>query len=100
SAPNTAYIGNRGSADPGQSFFLVGAKEDGSITTDNPNATVAYPCGVNCSNRSNIYGFHPGGANVLYADGSGHFLPNNINLGILGALVTRSGRELVNAGDF
>jgi prepilin-type N-terminal cleavage/methylation domain-containing protein/prepilin-type processing-associated H-X9-DG protein len=107
--PATYYNGG-GWADPGmangayfqggQNFILVGAREDGTITSDDPKATVPYPCGVGCSNRSNVYGFHPGGANVIYADGSGHFLPNNIPLQVLGALVTRAGREVVNAGDF
>jgi prepilin-type N-terminal cleavage/methylation domain-containing protein len=98
--PTTSYNGG-GWADPqGQSFFLVGAKEDGSITTDNPQATVPYPCGVNCSNRSNLYGLHPGGANVIYADASGHFIPSNIDLGTLAKLIGRSDHFIVNAGDF
>jgi prepilin-type N-terminal cleavage/methylation domain-containing protein/prepilin-type processing-associated H-X9-DG protein len=95
------YNNNGGWADPqGQNFILVGAKEDGSITTDNAQATVPYPCGVGCSNRSNVYGFHAGGANVIYADGSGHFLPNNIDLGTLAKLIGRADRLVVNAGDF
>jgi prepilin-type processing-associated H-X9-DG protein len=87
-----------GWADPGQSVIIRGSDNSGNPTPS--NATVPFPCGVNCSNNGEIFGFHIGGANVIYADGSVHFLPNNIPLQILGALVTRSGRETVNAGDY
>ncbi len=93
---NAAGFG--GWADPGQAIIIRGSDNSGNPTPN--SATVPNPCGVNCSNNGEIYGFHLGGANVLYADGSIHFLPNNIPLQILGALVTRAGREVVNGGDY
>src|SRR5207244_7041267 len=30
------------------------------------------PCALNCSNDHEIYSFHPGGANTVFADGSVH----------------------------
>src|SRR5579871_6491195 len=33
-------------------------------------ATVSGPCALNCTNYTNIYSFHPGGANAAFADGS------------------------------
>jgi prepilin-type processing-associated H-X9-DG protein len=98
---NTSFAGW---ADPGRYIIVRGSNESGTVTQ--PNQPTPYGCAVNCSNGDpqqfggEIYGFHPGGANVLYADGSGHFLPSNISLGILGALVTKSGRELVDGGQF
>src|SRR5262245_59923842 len=31
-------------------------------------------CAINCINQSEIYSFHPSGANIVFADGSVHFL--------------------------
>jgi prepilin-type processing-associated H-X9-DG protein len=55
------------------------------------------PCAINCTNRDEIYGFHTGGANVVFADGSVHFLQSGIDIRTLRALITRQGRELVTA---
>ncbi len=40
---------------------------------------------------------HPGGVNVLFADGSVHFLKNSISRTALGALCTRDGGEVLSA---
>ncbi len=45
-----------------------------------------------------IASLHPGGANVVFADASTHFLNVHISLDVLGALCTRNGHEVV--GDF
>jgi prepilin-type N-terminal cleavage/methylation domain-containing protein/prepilin-type processing-associated H-X9-DG protein len=80
-------VGKEGGwADPNGAFSLDGA---------NTNGTVPGPCPLNCSNNSEIYSFHPGGANVVFADGSVHFLYKDINLCTLAALVTRAGGEVV-----
>src|SRR5205807_367046 len=42
------------------------------------------------SRRNEIYSFHPGGANVVLADGSTHFLRDGIDVRVLGQLVTRA----------
>ena len=59
-----------------------------------------WPCAINCSNHQQIYSFHPGGANAVFADGSVHFLQEGISIRVLAALVTRAGGELVAASDF
>ncbi|HUY91018.1 MAG TPA: DUF1559 domain-containing protein [Pirellulales bacterium] len=61
-----------------------------------PNAAT---CFVNCTNDSEIYAFHDGGANVSYVDGSVHFISIDINGYVLAALITQVGGEIVNNPD-
>jgi prepilin-type N-terminal cleavage/methylation domain-containing protein/prepilin-type processing-associated H-X9-DG protein len=75
-----------GWADPNGAFSI-----DGS----NPDGTIPGPCSLNCSNNSEVYAFHPNGANVVFADGSVHFLASNLDLCGLAALTTRAGGEAV-----
>ena len=42
---------------------------------------------------------HPGGVNVCMADGSVHFVTNNIDLAIWQALISANGGEMVSIGD-
>jgi prepilin-type processing-associated H-X9-DG protein len=61
------------------------------------NATGDAPglCAVNCTNDEQIYAFHSGGANTLFADGSVHFLKFSLDLNLLAKFVTRSGGEVL-----
>ena len=59
-----------------------------------------WPCAINCTNFSEVYSFHPGGANAVFADGSVHFLKADIDIRILAALVTRAGEEVVSSNDY
>jgi prepilin-type processing-associated H-X9-DG protein len=52
---------------------------------------------INCTNSNEIYSFHPGGANVLFGDGSVHFIKQNIAPPTFTALYTRAGGEIVSA---
>jgi prepilin-type processing-associated H-X9-DG protein len=76
-----------GWADPNGAFSLDGSNADGTV----PGA-----CSLNCSNNSEIYAFHSNGANVVFADGSVHFLQSTIDLCLLAGLVTRAGGEVLN----
>ena len=58
------------------------------------------PCAINCTNKGEVYSFHPGGANVLLADGSVHFLKASIDIRIFARLVTRAGGEVVSLSDY
>jgi len=58
------------------------------------------PCAVNCSNGAGIYGFHEGGAHVLFVDGSVRFLKAGMSQEMLIALVSIAGGELIGPNDF
>src|SRR5438094_828424 len=67
------------------------------------------PCAINCANGEQIvaypdpvygvqgngavYSFHPGGANHAFADGSVHFIQENIDIRVYARLVTRASGE-------
>jgi prepilin-type N-terminal cleavage/methylation domain-containing protein/prepilin-type processing-associated H-X9-DG protein len=55
---------------------------------------------INYTNIYEIYSFHPGGANALFADGSVRFLSATINPAVAAALVTRAGGESVGNSDY
>ncbi|HEY7425585.1 MAG TPA: DUF1559 domain-containing protein [Gemmataceae bacterium] len=57
-------------------------------------------CAVNCTNDREVYSFHPTGANVVFADGSVHFLQAGLSIRVFARLVTRAGGEVVSGGDF
>jgi prepilin-type N-terminal cleavage/methylation domain-containing protein/prepilin-type processing-associated H-X9-DG protein len=58
------------------------------------------PCAINCTNDREVYSFHPGGANAVFADGSLHFLKAGIDIRVFARLVTRAGGEVVSASDY
>jgi len=64
------------------------------------NATRPGPCAINCTNEGEVYSFHPGGANALFADGSVRFLKADINIRVFARLITRAGGEIVSGEDF
>ncbi len=56
-------------------------------------------CAINCTNDREVYSFHPGGANVVFADGLVRFLHASIDIRVFARLVTRAGGEL-SGNDF
>jgi prepilin-type N-terminal cleavage/methylation domain-containing protein/prepilin-type processing-associated H-X9-DG protein len=57
-------------------------------------------CAINCTNDREVYGFHSGGANVLFADGHTQFVKDTINIQVFVRLVTRDGGEIISDGDY
>ena len=57
-------------------------------------------CMVNCTSDDEIYSFHPGGANALFADGSVHFLKDTSSVQLIATLVTRAGGEILSSDDY
>ncbi len=105
----TILIGEDAGRDPTYNAFrqinpIQPSKEGGwadpngaySIDGSNPDGSVPGPCALNCSSNSEMYAFHPAGANVVFADGSVHYLSSEINLCTLAALVTKAGSEVID----
>lgn len=77
-------VSGAGWADRQNVFAIHGASADGSV--------IVGPYGVNRTNSNEIFSLHPGGANVLFADGSARFLSEELSTYTVGILVTRDGR--------
>lgn len=80
---------------------INGSSADGTRTNSTsssaPHATTIYgSCGINCTNKSELYSWHTGGVQAALADGSGRFVSENIDAGVLAAICTRAGGEVVS----
>jgi prepilin-type N-terminal cleavage/methylation domain-containing protein/prepilin-type processing-associated H-X9-DG protein len=54
----------------------------------------------NCGSNDEIFAFHPGGANVLFADGHVYFLKDTATPVVVASLVSRSGGENIQNLDY
>lgn len=54
---------------------------------------------MNRRNDNEPFAFHPGGSNVLFADGHVQFLKETISLATLAALSTASAGEVIDGKD-
>ncbi|MEQ9409694.1 MAG: DUF1559 domain-containing protein [Fuerstiella sp.] len=79
-----------GWADPDAGFHVQGVRSDG--------VTAFGPIFINGINTGETYSFHSGGASTLFADGSVHFLSENVDGWVYISLCTRAGEEVV--GEF
>jgi len=79
--------------DPGAAW-VTGTLIYGQGSTPD-GATKPGPCAINCTNDREVYSFHLGGANAVFADGSVQFLQASIDIRIFARLVTRAGGEVV-----
>jgi hypothetical protein len=50
---------------------------------------------INCNNDNEVYSFHVGGGYFSFADGSIHFLADNLDLEVQISLNTRAGEDTV-----
>jgi prepilin-type N-terminal cleavage/methylation domain-containing protein/prepilin-type processing-associated H-X9-DG protein len=66
----------------------------------NPDGSSPGPCAINCTNKNEVYSFHPGGANAVFADGSVRFLHAGMDIRVLAKLVTRADGEVISAEDY
>jgi prepilin-type N-terminal cleavage/methylation domain-containing protein/prepilin-type processing-associated H-X9-DG protein len=57
-------------------------------------------CLMNCTSDNEVYSFHPGGANAVFADGSVHFIKDSINPTVFFALISRKAGEIVSSDQY
>ncbi len=74
-----------GWADYGSEFFT-----DGDGSNDH----------TNYSSNNEIYSFHPGGANHVFADGSVHFVKKTVAPTVFTALISYNGAEVISADSY
>ncbi|MDX2038196.1 MAG: DUF1559 domain-containing protein [Isosphaeraceae bacterium] len=58
------------------------------------------PCHTNCSNNNEVYSFHPGGANHVFADGSVRFVKETTDSKVFCRLITYNRGEVISADQF
>jgi prepilin-type N-terminal cleavage/methylation domain-containing protein/prepilin-type processing-associated H-X9-DG protein len=111
-AAPTYKVNGGGWCRPGTDIpWLIGLQADGTFTTGtgpgfinvaNGIQQTTYPNdppGFGTDGTGQIYGFHPGGVNALFGDGSVRFIRQTIQSRTLAALITRDGGEVI-ANDF
>jgi prepilin-type processing-associated H-X9-DG protein len=54
------------------------------------------PCAINCTNNNEAFSFHPGGVDVVFADGGVRFLSETTDISVYAALITKSGGEVLS----
>jgi prepilin-type N-terminal cleavage/methylation domain-containing protein len=53
------------------------------------------PCGMNCTNSDEMYGFHTGGMTMALCDGSSRLLSQSTDIRVLARLITAAGGEVL-----
>jgi prepilin-type N-terminal cleavage/methylation domain-containing protein/prepilin-type processing-associated H-X9-DG protein len=79
-------------ADPFSYAHLHGASQQGT-------RGAAY-CLVNCSSDNELYSFHPGGVNLLFADGSVHFIKESIDRRVIVFLICRADGSIISSDQY
>jgi prepilin-type N-terminal cleavage/methylation domain-containing protein/prepilin-type processing-associated H-X9-DG protein len=81
-------------ADPNGGQKIKGSNAATGLTA--PLATYGLnTCSMNCDNINEVYGFHTSGCNFAFCDGSVRFLSSTTPPGVIGALATRGGGEII-----
>ena len=109
-ATTTVRVNGGGWCRPGSDFSIDGSSQDGSV--------IPGPCPINCTNGENIgsatfpypyygsegtgevFGYHPGGANFLFGDGSVKFLKESVSMRVFASVITRAGAEVLSADQY
>lgn len=82
-----------GWADSGFPYSINGANATNYGIDKQTSTSGNASCFINCNNNGEIYSFHPGGANLLFCDGSVHFCSQSISISTFAAIFTKNGGE-------
>jgi len=83
------YVTLCGWADHNQ-FIIEGFQPDATKRYKSPGPTL-----INGSNNGGIYAFHPGGADLLFVDGSTRFIGDSVTADVVAAMLTAQGMDVV-----
>jgi prepilin-type N-terminal cleavage/methylation domain-containing protein/prepilin-type processing-associated H-X9-DG protein len=75
--------------------FKIINNNPGSPATDGPNG--CWKTTNNCGPNDELFSFHNGGVNVVFADGHVQYIAEGANPVLIASLVSRSGGEVVDA---
>ncbi|TWU47796.1 hypothetical protein Poly59_46380 [Rubripirellula reticaptiva] len=78
-----------GWADPQNFIPLHGFSDDG--------LSCSGPWAINKTNNNEAYSFHPGGLQINLADGSTHFISEQIDIEVYASLITKAELEVISA---
>lgn len=81
-------ITGAGWLNPDAAFVTDGADVD-ATSLSTLSSPAAATCPLNCTNDNEIYSFHAGGAQAVFADGSVRFMSQEIELRVLARWLTR-----------
>ncbi|MFO0811120.1 MAG: DUF1559 domain-containing protein [Gemmataceae bacterium] len=90
---STAAWGNRDSLIAPQGF------DSAKATVPAGTSTRPGLCVVNCTNDNEVYSFHNGGVNFVFADGHVQFVRDSISVYTFVAIVTRQAGDLPSPGE-
>lgn len=91
-SPSSKYVSLCGWADANQ-FVVKGFQQDAAQPDPANQYKSPGPRLVNASNDSGIYGIHPGGASLLFVDGSSRFFDDSASADVVASQLT------IQAGD-
>ena len=82
-------------ADHRTPFVFDGCDPANPTASQTSGSAATRTMSMNCTNNQEIYSFHSGGANFVFGDGSVRFLKQSIQVGVMAALITRAGGEVL-----
>jgi prepilin-type N-terminal cleavage/methylation domain-containing protein/prepilin-type processing-associated H-X9-DG protein len=85
-----------GWGDSGFPYSINGADPTSFAIDKSGASTGNASCFLNCNNNGEIYSFHAGGANLLFADGSVRFVSQSVSIAIFAAIFTKNGGEVAS----